>query len=397
MRKLLLTFILFVFVLSYSFTTDYIEAPFVPVSPEVMAQGGSFSAVAKGYNSLFYNPAGFRMGGTFTLPSMSMWMYANPTAVLGIVNTISSMDGTSNSEALGSLMDNINDQVSSGGLGIGMSIGAGLVVKGLGIGGALIIDSMLYGGRNVMDASGDLTATLGFVGGYALDFDLGGLGLAVGADVRPMYRVHAAIDNALAAELLSKLMTGGDAFSLLNQSGTYSGLGVGIDLGAIVTLGALKFSFSVRDLFDTQFAYTHATFADTLTAIGAGTSVVGDPLPEGDSYRIPMNVSTGAAFHPDLGALSFLIDPTVHVDLQDAIGVFKYGRSPWTLLHIGSEVRVLRFIKVRAGFNQGYISIGGGIHLLFLDLNIAAFTRELGKHILDQPNSGITLELAIRI
>jgi hypothetical protein len=65
-------------------------------------------------------------------------------------------------------------------------------------------------------------------------------------------------------------------------------------------------------------------------------------------------------------------------------------------VHIGTQVTVVRFLKLRAGINQGYFTFGAGMRLLFLDLNVAAFSRELGIHPGDRPNSGLTAEVAFR-
>src|SRR5258706_12040240 len=56
---------------------DLPEIPFVPMSPLVMGRGGSFIADTRGYDSFFFNPAGFsRDGGSFTLTSASTWIYS---------------------------------------------------------------------------------------------------------------------------------------------------------------------------------------------------------------------------------------------------------------------------------------------------------------------------------
>ena len=52
--------------------------PFDPSRPEnpiVMGRGGSFTADATGYNSFFYNPAGFARTGELTLASANVWTF----------------------------------------------------------------------------------------------------------------------------------------------------------------------------------------------------------------------------------------------------------------------------------------------------------------------------------
>ena len=49
--------------------------PFQPANPIVMGRGGSFTATASGYNSFFYNPAGFARDGELTLTSVNVWAF----------------------------------------------------------------------------------------------------------------------------------------------------------------------------------------------------------------------------------------------------------------------------------------------------------------------------------
>jgi len=49
--------------------------PFQPANAIVMGRGGSFTATASGYNSFFYNPAGFARNGELTLTSANLWAF----------------------------------------------------------------------------------------------------------------------------------------------------------------------------------------------------------------------------------------------------------------------------------------------------------------------------------
>ncbi|MBE3065657.1 MAG: hypothetical protein IMZ69_11650, partial [Spirochaetes bacterium] len=56
---------------------EYVEAPLVPLSPSIMAQGGSAVATAQGYDAFFYNPAGFSRGQReLVIPGATAWVYA---------------------------------------------------------------------------------------------------------------------------------------------------------------------------------------------------------------------------------------------------------------------------------------------------------------------------------
>ncbi len=375
-------------ILGVSAETTVIDEPsFLPMDPVIMAQGGSFIADVNGYSAMFYNPAGFASKkSSITLSSTSLWLYANPLNTYKLVREI-----TNNSP---DMITTINGEITTGGVGFGASEGIGIITRGLGLGIVFMMDSYMYG-PNTLGIEGDLNATIGFIGGYAINLSLLGINLKIGGDLRPMVRVRVPLANNDAIGLLMSFSQGGDVMSALNDVNAYHGFGLGLDLGTIAELGPFKFGLSVRDLGGTRFYYT----SDTVSAVSESFQS-GGGFPEGSEvsnvYAIPMNVSAGASFHPDLGILSFLIDPSVHVDLDDIVGVIANGRSMWTLLHGGAEVKLLSLFSVRGGINQGYITMGAGVHLLFLDFNMAVFTRELGKHVGDIPNSGMTFELALR-
>ncbi len=276
-----------------------------------------------------------------------------------------------------------------------MSAGIGYVGNGLGLGMMIIEDSSLYG-STLLGASGDMTATVGFIGGLSVPFDVLGFKLHVGGDIRPMIRVHAPISNSVALGMLSAIANGEDLLSPLNSADAFYGVGIGLDLGAIAELGWFTFGLSVRDLGGTQFRYNKNSFGTFSSTFGsqlrfpAGTSVTTD------RYVIPMNVGLGVAMHPDLGTFKYWVDPSISIDVQDFGGVLGGEHSIWYSLHGGAEIKLINMFALRAGLNQGYLTFGAGMKLLVLDLNFAVFTQELGAHLGDRPRAGATLDLAVR-
>lgn len=391
MRKLFIISILFLLLGSFVFaqeetiTKDIL--PFLPVTPRVMAQGGAFVAVAEGYESLYYNPAGFaRTSFDLTISSLTAWIYMNPGIISNFIDTMNAGAETMTEEEKGlAMIKLVDDQVANGGIGVGASAGAGVMLGGIGAGVALTVDGYLEGDGGTIDASGDLVATLGAVLGYAHTFNLLGMKLNVGGDLRPMYRIHSVITNREALQLVTQMLSpesGGDIMGIIAQTNALTGFGCGIDIGGILEMGPFLFGLSIRDLFGTPFKYYKNPMQDVVEALPKIKDIPAteENLETVVKYVIPMNVSAGAAINLNLLRI---LELTVHGDLQDVIGVIKYGRSIWTLLHIGAEAKLLGMLKARAGFNQGYITMGVGAHLLFLDVNVAFFTRELGKFIKD--------------
>ena len=374
------------------FAAQITEPPFLPLSPEVMGQGGSSIANAEGFNAFFYNPAGFSRGnGAFTLTSSATWIYARPDLLISQI--AQNIAGTQSSS---SFLNFVNSQVTTGGLGVGSSLGIGYIGQGFGLGAVLILDSSLYG-QTLLGVTGDLTATLGFIGGLSLPFDLGGgRKVHVGADIRPMIRMHTPVTNSTAVAVLTALTSGGDIGSALSSATTVYGSGIGLDLGAIAELGWFSLGLSIRDLGGTQFNYASNTFGGVTGSLASHGS-----FPSGssvsDTYVIPMNVGFGVAFHPDFGTTSLFFDPTFSFDMQNIIGAIDGSADFWTLLHAGTEIRLMNLFAVRGGINQGYLTVGGGIKVLVFDMNMAIFTQELGAHLGDRPAAGMTFDLNVRI
>jgi hypothetical protein len=370
---------------------EYVEPPLVPLSPSIMAQGGSAVATAHGYDSFFYNPAGFSRGKReLVIPGATMWLYARPDDLLAF-----GMAALTAPPAPAGIIGLISSQVTGGGFGAGASAGIGYVGDGLGLGMVFMADSLLRG-PTLLGLSGTMTATLGFIGGLSFPLELGSKAkIHLGVDIRPMLRFHVPLTNTDAISLIMALASGGDLFGALNSASVLYGVGIGLDAGVIAELGPLLIGISSRDIGGTRFQYRADSMSTLMSTLGSQGR-----LPTGalvtDTYSIPMEVSVGIAFHPNLGSLAKVLDPSFQLDCQDIVGVIRDGKSPWSMLHAGLELALLKFFSLRAGLDQGYITFGGGLKLFFLDLNAAVFTRELGAHLGDIPNAGATVELALR-
>ncbi|MGO9310939.1 MAG: hypothetical protein ACLQDL_18190 [Spirochaetia bacterium] len=374
-----------------AYANTYDEIPFVPMSPEVLGRGGSAIADARGYDSLFNNPAGFsRDPSSMTLSSTSVWMYSNPGQLAGLAGQL--LHGTSTPASISSFLDN---QVTSGGVGAGGAWGIGYVGGGLGLGASFILDSVLSG-PSYLASTGDLTGTLGLIAGLSVPFDVGGFRLHVGGDVRPMVRVHALLTNTVAVGILNALSDGGSVLSQLGAAPALYGVGIGVDLGAIAELGAFNVGLSIRDLGGTQFRYNTTPFSVLTSSLASSLQFPSSGSVVSDQYVIPMDIGMGVSFHPDFGTFNNTIDPTFSLEMRNIVGGLSGTDSVWTLLHLGIETKFFSSFTFRTGLNQGSLTLGGGLKFLVFDLNFAVFTRELGTYVGEQPLSGMTFDAAIR-
>lgn len=385
--------------LGSAFAEDVYMSAFSPRSATILAQGGSFTAVARGYEALYTNPAAFASRkGSLTL-MLNPWVYGNPRDLLisaGAMEAPSDYTGPSTTFNDPTGMSDYLAYASKGGFGGGGSFGIGWAGRGIGLGLLSSTDVFVFGSPFPGGVKGYLQSDFAFIGGLGFTLiDSKLITLKAGADLRPTIRFY----SPLTANTLLDMLAGsssGTAENPLNNTNMYSGSALAIDAGLQGTLFEnLFFGLSIRDAFNTRYAMSSYPLGDWLFEAQYG-SIPSDGATAEDNYLVPMNISAGVGYHFDMGGLAWLLDPTVHLELADPLGVIRDNKSPWALLHLGMDTKVLRFISLRAGLNQGYLTAGAGIKLLFIDLNVAAFTRELGRYAGDQSSSGFAMELALR-
>lgn len=376
MKKITLIILIAFLFIGLSFGLETMDDPiFSPVLPDIIARGNAVTATAHGYGALFTNPAGFsKVDGSFTLLSASINPYFAPNSE-NIKNFQLAIDDQT------AAIDLLSDLIVINGFGANANTGIAIVGKGLGL--AVVMDVDSYGrGKTALGTEVDAVGTVAAIAGLSFNPQFGPFSVHVGGDLRLMYRMK--MDNISVLDLISLSDgTGTPDVNLL------TGGGLAIDFGTIVDYGPWSFGMSFRDIGGTKFYYEYENL-DT----GAIGNVEDD---FGVEYKSPMVISTGFGYHPDLGALKLLLDPTFNLEYQHIFYADEDNTpSFWTGVHAGTEIRILRFMKVRAGINQGYITAGIGAKVLFLDINMAYFTREMGEYAGVDPNSGLALEVAIR-
>lgn len=399
-KTFLILFFLISLILCLSADAKYnYDEPFGWQSPEIMAQGGSFTAVASGYNSLMTNPAGFAMSKTYKYEEsvdengerVVEKKEKGEVTVIGVlpyavINPFTLMEDLSSE----SLTDAILNQSETNGIGAGTQIGLGYVGHGFGFGLVTTVDMMFPQTDNILGIDGNVNVTSAFVAGYAHKFYLGPIGLSVGADVRPMWRIKV---QDIDVDTMFSIIDGGDVdYAALD---VLTGFAIGFDLGAIAEWKMFSMGLSFRDIGHTRYLYQQSSGEDILLDPFSGTEYTGL------DYITPMTMRLGLGVHPDLGRLSKLIDPKVHIEyvvsMIDSDDVADYeDQSFWVNLHAGAEIRLLSFIALRAGLSSGYLSAGIGLDLIFLELNAALYSLEAGSHSGSSQQMGASVELAFR-
>jgi len=355
-----------------------------PKDARSMAMGGAFVAMIEGYQSLYGNPAAFAdKKAELTLISVNPWAYVKPTTdnIAAFQDIIDSADDTA------AIVEPLTDLIKDNGVGAGLSAGMGWVGKGLGLG--LLGGGEAYiSGETLLGSVGTLDAQIAAVVGIGVPLKLGPFLFQVGGDIRPYIRITGDI---IGTNLLGSI-TGGEEFDPMSLF-VDVGFGLAADLGAKLEFGKLvTVGLAVRDI-STKQNYVKAHLGDVLVALESGIPPEGDVAP----YSLSPNITLGASVTPIPVFLRKLVDVTVTAEIQDPLKVIADDSSLWNLFHVGAEADLLGgLIALRTGVNKGYISVGAGLDLLLIEVNVAVFTEELGRRPGDKGRTGVSAEVAIR-
>jgi len=394
---------------------------FQPIFPEILGQGGSYTAVAEGYHSLFTNPAGLaRTEETeVTFPSLSVWVHSRPDLILPTIGALGgediSSDGDGGDEPSRDelIIENLREQFTTNGFGIGSALSFGYVGNGIGVGMNIATDSYLYGDTFPLGLEGEINSQFTLAFGYAHPFRLGPVDLSVGGTLRPNLRITSLVGSDTAADLITQFTgvdTGeGDAGDeedgdLVSTINALNGWGVAFDTGLIAGYRSFAVGVQARNMFNTTMQYSRNSLDEVFSALSSGglpsSPEEGDEAYVSERYIIPMELSFGAAWQPDLGEWAAFVDPELHIQITDPFGAADLDpdrpNSFWTRVHVGTELTFLRFFDLRFGANQGYFTLGTGMELMFLDVQFALFSQEFGRYPGDQQVGGAALEFALR-
>jgi hypothetical protein len=375
-----------------AFAADNVFSALVPKNAKTMGMGGVFSAIPTAEFSFFGNPAAFAAKkASYTFVSADVWAYVKPTSAnLATIMNISTLIDDNDYSSIYDLIP------SNGGIGAGTSMSVSAFAgKGFGLGVFFTTDEWAQGKTlpSVLDTETELSAIIGL----GVPITLGNLRLSVGGDLRPFYRIHGS--DLDISSLVSTMMNGGDTEAALDKiKYLYSGFGLAMDLGATLELGSFGLGVAIRDI-SPAYPVFKGTVAELYDALVAGNLPETSTNADGDSITAAFvpDVSMGLSWKPSF--IPGLIEPSFYCELQDFVSVAKNWDgmgSVLNLLHAGTEVKLLSILYARGGINRGYFSLGGGVKLLFIDVNASVFTEELGTLAGDQPRSGVAVQAAIR-
>jgi hypothetical protein len=235
--------------------------------------------------------------------------------------------------------------------------------------------------------------------------DTKSLSLSVGASVHGVYKAYY---REIGAETLVNLI-GGDNEAAKNlmlwDTPVMGGYAIPFDIG--VTLGILNdtltFAATANNINGTYHMKSFSGMGDLVNSISANTMKPGEhshKTRDSESFEIytPWTLSFGVAFAPVVPVLN----PVVTADLVDMLELCRsIGSSDfrWSdlLLHLnaGVEFGLFDVLTVRGGINRGYLSVGTGLNLLFMQVDLAYGWQEMGNQLGDKPVDSLTIKFSL--
>ncbi|MGL1894457.1 MAG: hypothetical protein OCD02_22690 [Spirochaetaceae bacterium] len=417
MKKIILM-VLFSLMASLIWSADtYIENNFSFFSPKVLALGNSFVAEAHGLESFEFNPAGLVedreitiFSGTNNLLSnvfqlsedlLDAYNEDNDTSVENIgLEELSFILEPENREAIIKALLNqaskpYEDGAYANGLGYSPVLSLGFAGDGLGIGLLINMDSEVFG-NELHTTELDSVITTSLLLGYAMTIPLGIVDIDVGVGARPMYKIRVSSELPPVIDLLLSDSLLSDNDETYQEMEYLTGIGFGWDLGTKVHFKDLTVGLSLIDMFGTNMTYNYNTYDDIVAGDFLGSESATD------EYITPMSVKLGFSYNPTLGSMNSIFNPTLSADYKflfvdgDSVEDYVDQSEVWNNLSIGLDIELFKFINARAGINQGYITLGTGIKLLFMEINAAVYSKEIGDSVGDRQQMGAAIEFAIR-
>jgi hypothetical protein len=327
--------------------TAFKDYPFLYKGVRSLGMGGTFTAVGKDAEALFYNPAGlYDMG--FQLQIL------NPQAEVGqgVVDIAKDVQDTLDLQTEQQRSDALFDLIQKNQgtpLHLRFSLFPHVAVKSMAIGvlGQGLGDVMLH---SPLSSAGAVELHGGYeygpVAGFSVGLPVTGLRVGLGG-------------KYIARTWVDKNFTIGDVAAKSfdfeqekkEQSDVSFDLGVLYDIPVLAVLNP-KVGLAVVDITDLDFK-------------DAGG-------------KVPQRVNLGFSLNPSVPILASLI---LALDYQDITSAYEQDKSFGKRIHAGMEAGFLRnHIQLRAGLNQGYRAFGLGVDLWIIKLAYANYKEEIGAY-----------------
>lgn len=374
---------------------------YMPTNVKALGMGGAQLAVGGRSDSFFVNPA--NLGAKkfqLSLPSAAVTIYHpydmlkvnESTGTSFVDDIINSMNGGDMSQMAGSATNFIESFQSGYGKLAALDASVGFTAGGFGLGVQVKDTIHTYGGSTGgLDTKFfdelNAAATLGL--GFRINLG-SSFSIDIGGAVRFSYLAYSA---GIGADTVLDFINGETDPSsyFMEKLPLAAGFAVPFDLGINLNLPAgFKISTVARNLNGT---YRMKVF-DNVNSFTSGWN--GSITGKSDfKIDVPWQLDAGLAWKWENGFFS----PTLAVDVVDIVGLAQEdpfdGRAFMKHLKAGAEIRLLSVLDVRGGLNQGYWSVGAGLDLFLLKVDLAYYWLEFGETVGDYGLDGFSIRFNI--
>lgn len=390
-------------------TYDAIDFAFAPTSSRFNAMGQSGLADPSRIDSFYSNPAALsNRGFAISVPSFAFTVYnvhsiISDEQTMDIINKM--VAGTAEDDEPLQLAMNLLDSLGTGhNMVMKMDAGFGIKLGAIGLGTnvqakfhSLNEGSSFASLKLITELNVAQTVALGL---KIVDTDV----VSVSAGVAG-HAIYKAYNKAMGANDILSIMQDDEAMNkVLWDQPIMAGYAITADAGVTVGLlnDQINLSVTANNLNGVYKMQSFTSAGDLVNSLSEGTMEEPDVHVAGTSVdfeiKTPWTLNFGFAFQPNL----FGIHPTITADLIDMFGMVQNFssdtfRASDLLLHLnaGAEVDLFNLVKVRAGVDRGYMSIGAGLNLFIIGIDACYGWQEFGAELGDKPVDSFTIKFNI--
>lgn len=363
--------------------------PYRKTSARMLSMGGAGIALRSNQDALYVNPASLgEKGLVWNVPNMAVTLYnARDLIATGIIDNASNIQDNAGEYA--DAVINIYKKTGYNNI-MTMDAGVGAKLGRLALASDVQFNMLTYTpSTGVLDMSiipqVDVVFSAGlglrFFRDSAINFDIGA---AVRVNAKAYYEKVDANYVLSNINNMNQIMT-----ELTDNKPVMVACSIPVDLGFNLNLPAgMTVSAVARNINGNFKAQVYDSIKDT-------TENVDKVLNGNVTIESPMSFDLGFGWKPKYG-LSWLANPNIAVDFVDLGGLVSDFSFSGIFAHMkaGIEVELLRLLELRAGLNQGYVSIGAGVNLMnLIHLEASYYRLEFGEKLLDKPVDALTVRM----
>lgn len=371
-------------------------ASFRPTSTRALGMGDAALAVSGRSDSFFYNPAALAEGRfQLSLPAASVTLY-HPADILekGIADKlIQGIKENDNSKITGAAADYLGLIKSGKGKLATVDAAMSFTAGGFGLGVFVQDNVHTYAPSNSTGGlDSNLIDELNVAARLGLGFRINlPASFSIDLGVAASFNYLAFSQKVNANDVMTALNDGDVVSYLREQIPIMAGWAVPIDAGVNINM---PFGFTVSAVarnFNGKYsmvAYDNANqlIPNIMKAPGGAAKY---------TFNTDWQLDAGLGWK----LKNVFFQPTIAVDVTDIIGLAKTKNVTVNdfmyHLNAGAEIRLLSFLDVRGGLNKGYWSVGAGIDLWAIKIDVAYSWMEFGAKTGDNPGDALSIRFNI--